>query len=315
MGEPGPGAAGQAAPAQSPRAAAPGSLVAGAWLITLAVGALPVVAWRTAGGGAGTGPLPWIQAALLALLLVATAWSRLAPLRRLVVVLAVIHVANLVIVSGLQGSDGWRDWFAGRSFLGDMLAVQLPRLAVAGTVVATLLLLRFSWRAAYLARGDLRAPIEPVRWLGFPKPDPWTRFGGQWAVYVTLGTLAFVLLGGRVTVADLAAVLPGVLPAVLLIAALNAVGEEVTYRAGLLAPLVAAIGPRHALGITAVNFGLAHYYGVPNGVLGVVMATFLGYLLGKAMLETRGFGWAWFIHVCQDVAIFTALAAGLALPG
>jgi hypothetical protein len=34
---------------------------------------------------------------------------------------------------------------------------------------------------------------------------------------------------------------------------------------------------------------------VPNGVIGVVMATCLGWLLGKAMLETRGFFWAWFI--------------------
>jgi len=50
--------------------------------------------------------------------------------------------------------------------------------------------------------------------------------------------------------------------------------------------------------------------GVPYGVIGVTMATFLGWLSGKAMLETRGFFWAWFIHVVQDVLIFSFMAAG-----
>jgi hypothetical protein len=40
------------------------------------------------------------------------------------------------------------------------------------------------------------------------------------------------------------------------------------------------------------------------------MATFLGWILGKSMLETRGFWWAWFIHFLQDVMIFMFLAIG-----
>jgi len=37
--------------------------------------------------------------------------------------------------------------------------------------------------------------------------------------------------------------------------------------------------------------------------------------LGKAMLETRGFTWAWFIHFIQDVLIFSFMAAGSISPG
>ena len=47
----------------------------------------------------------------------------------------------------------------------------------------------------------------------------------------------------------------------------------------------------------------------------VVMAGLLGWLLGKAMLETRGFFWAWFIHFLQDVLIFSFMAIGSIVPG
>jgi len=104
-------------------------------------------------------------------------------------------------------------------------------------------------------------------------------------------------------------------PAVLLFAAMNAFSEEMTYRASLLAGLEHVIGPQQALWLTAVFFGLGHYFGVPYGVIGVVMATFLGWMMGKAMLETRGFFWAWFIHFLQDVLIFTFMAIGSITPG
>jgi hypothetical protein len=105
------------------------------------------------------------------------------------------------------------------------------------------------------------------------------------------------------------------LPAVLLFAAMNAFNEEMTYRASLLASLEGAVGPQHALWLAAAFFGIGHYYGVPYGVIGVILAGFLGWLLGKAMLETRGFFWAWFIHFLQDVLIFSFMVLGSITPG
>jgi membrane protease YdiL (CAAX protease family) len=101
----------------------------------------------------------------------------------------------------------------------------------------------------------------------------------------------------------------------LLLATMNAFSEELTYRASLLGVLNGLIAPRQALFLTAAFFGLAHYYGVPYGIIGVIMSTFLGWMLGKAMLETRGFFWAWFIHFCQDVAIFSFMAIGAVSAG
>lgn len=102
---------------------------------------------------------------------------------------------------------------------------------------------------------------------------------------------------------------------VLLLATMNAFSEELTYRASLLGVFDGVIQPRQALFLTSVFCGLAHYYGVPYDVLGVVMSTFLGWMLSKAMLETRGFFWAWFIHFCQDVAIFGFMAIGAVTAG
>jgi hypothetical protein len=67
---------------------------------------------------------------------------------------------------------------------------------------------------------------------------------------------------------------------------------------------------RQAILLTAAYFGIGHYYGVPYGIIGVLMAGILGWLLGKSMLETKGFFWAWFIHFLQDVMIFSFMAIG-----
>jgi membrane protease YdiL (CAAX protease family) len=102
---------------------------------------------------------------------------------------------------------------------------------------------------------------------------------------------------------------------ILVLAAMNAFGEEAMYRGGLLAPLIPAVGTRHAILLTAAFFGIGHYYGVPNGIVGVAMSTLLGWFLGKCMVETKGFFWPWFIHFLQDVMIFYFLAVGAVVAG
>jgi len=73
--------------------------------------------------------------------------------------------------------------------------------------------------------------------------------------------------------------------------------------------LQSIIGTTHVLLITAVFFGLAHYlYGSLSGLIGFLMTGFLAWLLGKSMIETRGFVWAWFIHFLADVVIFVSYA-------
>jgi len=96
---------------------------------------------------------------------------------------------------------------------------------------------------------------------------------------------------------------------------LNAFNEELTYKASFLSVLEDAVGRQQALLLVAAFFGLLHFYGVPYGIVGVILAAFLGWILGKSMLETRGLFWAWFIHFLQDVLIFAFLAIGSITPG
>lgn len=290
-------------------------LIRAAWIIMLVVSILPNALLHELAGGSPAW-LGWAKIALLAVLAVATLfWQALRPLRNFILLLLAIFGFEM-LVSVLTGFALWRGWFGGENapFTTSMLGAQLGRLIVTLLMIGALLLLGYRRTDFFLTRGKLDAPIEPVRWLGFPKPDPWTKFGGQFALYISLGTLVFLVLGGRPSLAALLGALP-MLPAVLLFATLNAFNEELTYRASLLAGVEHVIGPRQALWLTAVFFGLGHYFGVPYGVVGVVMASFLGWVMGKAMLETRGFFWAWFIHFLQDVLIFSFMAIGSITPG
>jgi membrane protease YdiL (CAAX protease family) len=91
-----------------------------------------------------------------------------------------------------------------------------------------------------------------------------------------------------------------VIPVAIIIATLNAFIEEFTLRAAPLSVLWERIGKEQALLLTTVYFALGHFYGYPSGVIGILLAGFLGYFLGKSLLETRGFFWSWLIHFLPD---------------
>ena len=96
----------------------------------------------------------------------------------------------------------------------------------------------------------------------------------------------------------------------LAVATLNAASEEFQFRCVLLAHLKGKFAAGEAILLTAVFFGVGHFYGQPSGVLGVVMAGFAGWIWARSMVETRGGLWAFVIHMVQDMVIFTFLAVG-----
>ena len=101
-------------------------------------------------------------------------------------------------------------------------------------------------------------------------------------------------------------------PLVLLFAAINAWSEEMFTRFAIVAGLGDKLQPLTICWISALIFGVPHYFGTPSGVFGVIAAGFLGWLMAKSVIETRSMGWAWFIHFLQDVVIFGAGAMILA---
>jgi hypothetical protein len=65
--------------------------------------------------------------------------------------------------------------------------------------------------------------------------------------------------------------------------------------------------PNCLIKISVKKFGIPHFAGMPNGIIGVTLAGILGFVLAKSMHETRGFFWAWTIHFLQDILIIGTL--------
>ena len=290
-----------------------GLLLLLAWLGTLLASALPEILWRE-GFGRDGGPVQWLQLGGLLLLLLLTAlWREATPLRGYFLVLSALFLVAGILVPGVSRSDRWLSWFgqgeAGwfRSSLGLHLLRMLPALAIWALLAG----MGRKRQDYFLVKGCVDAPVEPVPWMGLRRPEPWTRFGRHLALIASGVTLLMMLLGRLPTGSEVLGVLPR-LPAVLLFAAMNAFNEEFPGRAALLSQLLGVVEKQQSLLLTAALFGLGHFYGVPPGLSGVFLAGFFGWLLGKSMVETGGFLWAWTIHFLQDGIIFAflAMAAG-----
>lgn len=281
-----------------------------AWVVTLLISTLPEIIWIELSGSSPA----WLTYAkmslLLALTLMTLVWRPIRPLRNFFLVMfAFFGLMEL----RLRLNFTWpalQALFGSTVFDERMQAEQTGKLVVALLMIGVLLVLGFKRRDFFLARGNLRAPIEPVRWLGFPKPDPWPVFGLQWGLYiaVALAVMQFFVL--RPSSGLMLSVVP-LLPSILFYAALNAFNEEITYRAPMLATLESIGGSKQALWLAAYVFGIAHYFGTPGGLFGGMASIFMGWILGKGMVETRGLFWTWWIHFLSDIAIFTFLTAAL----
>lgn len=281
-----------------------------AWSVTALVSVLPDIVFDQL-----TDAIPaWLIYVKLGLLLVlslaAFLWKPLRPLRNFFIVMFVFFG-----LAELRPRINFT-WPALQALFGNsvfdqrMQAEQTGKLAISIAMIAALLILGYKRRDFFLARGDLRAPIEPVPLLGFLRPVPWYQFGLQWAVYIAVALAIIQYLSLRPAGDVWLRVLP-VLPSILFYAALNAFNEEVTYRSPMLATLEPVGGSKHALWMAAYFFGIAHYFGTPGGIIGGILSIFMGWILGKGMVETRGFLWTWWIHFLSDVAIFIFLAAVL----
>lgn len=260
------------------------------------------------------------QQALLALsvitvaLLATLAVHALQGLRPFLALFAVVVCSQWLVYNRIDTLPFYRTWLKNPSFNVNMLAEQSLNLMVMLLVIAALLVMRKTFAGFFLRRGEIDAPATPIRWLGVKAGDRWRQLGLILTLCISLGTLTFLIIAGRPPLDIVVRALP-FLPAVLLAAVINALTEEVSYKASFLSVLQEPVGARQALGMVAAYFGIAHFYGVPYGVIGVLLAGFMGWILARSMLDTKGLFWAWFIHFWQDVWIFSFMAIGSIIPG
>jgi hypothetical protein len=289
------------------------TLIIVAWAAMLLTSDLAIIFWRELAGGE---PYwwSWVHAiGLLTIFAFTLINKNLKSIRTYVLVLLVIFFLGLGggwdwgLIPFIRSSLIWTNWESQVPWALSAIATHLLRLTPASVILVSLLLTGYRRSDLFLAKGKIDALVEPSKLLGMKKPEPWTHIGRIFAIIFTVVTFISLMLAWKPSLDMFVKVLP-LIPVALLIAAMNAFNEEFTLRAAPLSTLLPAIGKQQALLITTVYFGLGHFYGIPNNVPGVLMSAFLGWFLGKSLLETKGFFWAWLIHFLPDALIFTFLA-------
>lgn len=176
-------------------------------------------------------------------------------------------------------------------------------------VIGLLLVIRSMFPDAfqrYWNKGNMAAPAKAVKILGIRADESWRSVGMGFLIVVTLATATFMWFGfyQKMAVSWVAAA-----PWVLIFALSNAFIEEMLFRFSLVVALDGIWSQKAICWSSAAIFGCIHFFGTPGGILGMLMAGFLGWLLTKSMVETKGIGWALLIHFVQDVVILFALVA------
>lgn len=162
-------------------------------------------------------------------------------------------------------------------------------------------------RPQYLRVGEMRAGATRVPLLGIKQGESWGRVGTTFAVIVTVVTAVFLVATYGERLGQLA---PSAFVRALLLALplslTNAFTEEIVTRWSIAEGLAGSARlATSAPWVSAVVFGTVHYFGIPGGPTGALMAGFLAWLATRSILDTRGIGWAWLLHFVQDVLIFT----------
>ena len=191
------------------------------------------------------------------------------------------------------------------SFINALLKYQLLALLVA--IITLFVTIKITPNSKnILAIGNLSIIAEKEKWLGINGKSNWKSNGIQLLFFISVATGIFMFIAVKHS-NSLANFKWSFLPLVLFISLTNSFSEEIIYRFAINGNLINRMSKLSVLITSAILFGLPHYLGYPSGLVGVIMAALLGYILSKATYETQGIGIAWTIHFIQDIIIFNAL--------
>lgn len=236
---------------------------------------------------------------------------RFRPIGRFILAVAALRLCWYVVAPKLKATQTVLAWSDNVNWGEHLFIARCLPLVGAGLMIFTLVGINVRRSDIYLRIGNMSAAAAPIPWLGIRSPVRWTVFGPILLVIFGIALPAFLYFSLQPDFSARARVWQ-FLPWILATAALNAANEEFQFRCVLLTHLRDVVAPAEAILLTAILFGIGHYYGQPSGAIGVVMASIAGWLWGKSMVETGGVGWAFLIHMVQDVVIFAFLAMTLA---
>jgi membrane protease YdiL (CAAX protease family) len=246
---------------------------------------LPDIIYRTA-TGARTSPV-WLPGLALLVLVVMLAivamWPPVHCLSGYALALVALG-AGYLIESLVEHSGFWVSWNQSLSPGISFVVINSAKLIPVTTLWASLVGSGLSREDLFLAIGDFRARF--VR-IGTRIPLSW-----GWllpiALLLSVGPVIANVVGARHPDFGSTERLLPLVPLILAGAVINTFSEEFLFRQVLLARLIPPLGITQAVWLTALRFGLGHYYGNPSGPSGVLLATAFGWFAARSMLDTRG---------------------------
>lgn len=191
------------------------------------------------------------------------------------------------------------------AFLNGQLNHQLSGLVMAAVSLIVLYLFADKIRLSYLNL-DRSGVIETTPFLGIKEEGKWEEDGWSYGLIMIaiMGVNSFVSvlrIGFNFTLINSVMAL--------VFALTNSFTEEIIFRLTYVTMGAnETTSKNYGLVMGTVVFGVVHFWGVmPNGIIGVVISSLLGYFLTKSIQETKGFYWALMIHFLLDVVIMLLL--------
>ncbi len=233
---------------------------------------------------------------------------KLRPNFKFLLILTTVSASN-VWTSFVFSQAAWKNQLVSSSFAGTYGSSVLLKLFGIIPIFLVLLILFRNPKKFYLCSGNLSAKADKISWLGI-KGDTisWGKLSLISAFLIALGTILLVIVTVTKNI-NISAVSTWVkyIPLILVMAVGNSFCEGLIFRNAMLATLKDNLPKGQVIVAAALFFGIAHYYGAPGGILGVVMAGILGWYMCRSMYETEGLLTAWLIHFVQDAVIFSTI--------
>ena len=220
------------------------------------------------------------------------------------ILLALIFTIGILLLSGQANKIGVT--ISGNNYINFQINYQLLLLGVALISMISSYILNPESFKSIMSIGNISATGEELKIFGIKKGDSWLKTGVSLSIFISLATglyMFFQLKGHNI---DYSLLKTGFLW-IILFSLTNSFAEEMIFRVGMNSPLDNLFSPNKIFLISAVIFGVAHFQGMPSGIIGVILAGLLGYVLSKSIQETNGIFWAWLIHFLQDVIIIGSL--------
>ncbi len=219
--------------------------------------------------------------------------------------LLVVGIATILLVTATTFTNEIAQQIHPSNFVNGLAKYQVFALTV-GILTTIAILILNPESKQFLIIGKLSTIAKKEKWLGINGKSSWTVNGLQLLFFVSIATGIFMFLAVKYT-NSISNFQWSFIPLVLLFSLTNSLTEELIFRFGIVGGLFNNYPKLTILIISAILFGLPHYFGFPSGVIGILMSGVLGYILCKATIETKGLSIAWVIHFVQDIIIFTAL--------